>query len=123
MGGGEDRRRFDGKLVTPPDDDRWLTSPQARLAAHELRWESDAILIGAETVRILTTHNSPSACPVAKACIQPWRIPITRSAVNCRQTTLHLFSDAHREHTRLSQSAVLGEFLADLGNREISCTS
>ena len=42
---------LDGKIVTPPRDDRWLTSPEARRVAHELRWESDAILIGAETAR------------------------------------------------------------------------
>ena len=42
---------LDGRIVTPEGDDRWLTSSAARTVAHELRWESDAILVGAETAR------------------------------------------------------------------------
>jgi len=38
---------LDGRIVTPEADDRWLTSTAARTIAHELRGESDAILVGA----------------------------------------------------------------------------
>jgi diaminohydroxyphosphoribosylaminopyrimidine deaminase/5-amino-6-(5-phosphoribosylamino)uracil reductase len=69
---------LDGRIVTPAGDDRWLTSPEARAAAHELRWESDAILIGAETAR----QDDPRLTirlPGRRGKIQPWRVVVTRS--------------------------------------------
>jgi diaminohydroxyphosphoribosylaminopyrimidine deaminase/5-amino-6-(5-phosphoribosylamino)uracil reductase len=108
---------LDGKIVAPPDDDRWLTSPEARLAAHELRWESDAILIGAETAR---TDNPQLTVrlPGRKGKTQPWRIVMTRSGRLSK--TLHLFSDRHKDRTLVFRSQPLKNVLAELGRREIS---
>jgi diaminohydroxyphosphoribosylaminopyrimidine deaminase/5-amino-6-(5-phosphoribosylamino)uracil reductase len=108
---------LDGKIVTPPKDERWLTSPQARLAAHELRWEADAILIGAETAR----QDNPKLTvrlPGRKGKIQPWRVVMTRSGKLPK--TLHLFSDQHKDRTLVFRNQPLKEILADLGQREIS---
>ena len=108
---------LDGRITTPPGDDRWLTSPEARRAAHELRRESDAILIGAETAR----QDNPRLTvrlPGRKGKVQPWRIVMTRSGKLPK--SLHLFSDKHKDRTLVFLSQPLKKVLADLGKREIS---
>jgi diaminohydroxyphosphoribosylaminopyrimidine deaminase/5-amino-6-(5-phosphoribosylamino)uracil reductase len=108
---------LDGRITTPPGDDRWLTSPEARRAAHELRWESDAILIGAQTARA-DNPKLTVRLPGRKGKVQPWRIVMTRSGKLPKH--LHLFSDTHRYRTLIFRGQPLKKVLADLGAREIS---
>ncbi len=108
---------LDGRITTPPGDDRWLTSPAARVVAHELRWESDAILIGAETAR----QDNPKLTvrlPGRKGKLQPWRVVVTRSGKLPRE--LHLFSDKHRDRTLVFQNQPLEEIIATLGAWDVS---
>lgn len=42
---------LDGRLAAPDRTAKWITGPEARADAHRLRAESDAILVGAGTVR------------------------------------------------------------------------
>jgi diaminohydroxyphosphoribosylaminopyrimidine deaminase/5-amino-6-(5-phosphoribosylamino)uracil reductase len=108
---------LDGRIITPPRDDRWLTSPAARVAAHELRWDSDAILVGAETAR----QDNPQLTirlPGRKGKVQPWRVVVTRSGKLPRH--LHLLSDKHRDRTLVFRNQPLDEIVAALGALQIS---
>jgi len=112
---------LDGRITTPAGartrDDRWLTSPEARTKAHELRWESDAILVGAETAR----QDNPQLTvrlPGRKGKVQPWRVVVTRSGKLPRE--LHLFSDRHRDRTLFFRNQPLEQIVATLGAWEVS---
>jgi diaminohydroxyphosphoribosylaminopyrimidine deaminase/5-amino-6-(5-phosphoribosylamino)uracil reductase len=109
---------LDGKITTPPGDDRWLTSPEARRAAHELRWESDAILIGAETARRDNPHLTVRLPGKPRGKIQPLRVVLTRSGKLPR--ALHLFTDRHRERTQVFRSRPLADVIATLGAQNIT---
>jgi diaminohydroxyphosphoribosylaminopyrimidine deaminase/5-amino-6-(5-phosphoribosylamino)uracil reductase len=108
---------LDGRIIAPPSDNRWLTSASARKIAHELRWQSDAILIGAETARC-DNPRLTVRLPGKREKVQPWRVVITRSGNLSRK--LHLFSDRHRDRTLVFQKQSLTGILGALGELEIS---
>jgi diaminohydroxyphosphoribosylaminopyrimidine deaminase/5-amino-6-(5-phosphoribosylamino)uracil reductase len=108
---------LDGRITTPLGDDRWLTSPEARIAAHELRWESDAILVGAETVRA-DNPKLTVRLPGQRGKVQPWRVVLTRSGKVPRAA--HLFTDKHRDRTLVFRGQELADVFAALGALQVS---
>jgi diaminohydroxyphosphoribosylaminopyrimidine deaminase/5-amino-6-(5-phosphoribosylamino)uracil reductase len=59
---------LDGGTAAPDGTSRWITGPDARADVHQLRAESDAIVVGANTVRIddpaLTVRDADGRDPM-----------------------------------------------------------
>ncbi|WP_178087706.1 bifunctional diaminohydroxyphosphoribosylaminopyrimidine deaminase/5-amino-6-(5-phosphoribosylamino)uracil reductase RibD [Methylacidimicrobium cyclopophantes] len=107
---------LDGRIETRPGDSRWLSGPASRRMAHRLRWEADAILIGAETAR----RDDPKLSvrlPGRKEKIQPWRVVVSRSGRI--PASLGLLTDPLRERTLVFQNFPLPLLLAELGRRGV----
>jgi diaminohydroxyphosphoribosylaminopyrimidine deaminase/5-amino-6-(5-phosphoribosylamino)uracil reductase len=71
---------LDGKIAAWTGRSRWITGPAARRLGHRLRAQSDAVLVGAETVRrdnpALTSHGQgPDPLRVVLSC--SLRLPLT----------------------------------------------
>src|SRR5438093_7960403 len=79
---------LDGRLTRPKKESRWLTSATARRHAHRLRAQIDAILVGADTIRI---DNPRLTVRSASHRRQPTRVVITRSGKIPRGA--HVFTD------------------------------
>jgi len=78
---------LDGRTAAPDGSSKWITGPQARADAHRLRAESDAIVVGAGTVRAddpaLTVRDwtSPEGTPAAS---DPERIVLGTAVANAK---------------------------------------
>lgn len=75
---------LDGKIAAATGDSRWITGEDARAAAHRLRAEYDAVLVGRGTVEtddpLLTVRSGPqpaSGQPRAVVLDSEARIPLT----------------------------------------------
>lgn len=103
---------LDGRLTRPPGESRWITERSARRHAHQLRAQVDAILVGAETVRV---DNPRLTVRGVRGARQPWRVVLTRSGKLPRSA--HLFSDQLAGRTQTYQRESLAGVLENLGKR------
>ena len=94
---------LDGRMTRR--DGGWLSCRESVKVAHQLRLESDAILVGGNTVRTddpaLTIRTPKSSIPKAK--IQPWRIILTRDE-STLPATAQLLSDGEAQRTLVYES-------------------
>ena len=106
---------LDGRLTAPPSNGRWLTSPASRRHAHRLRAQVDAILVGAETVRIddpqLTVRG-------IKGARQPWRVVLSRSG--SLPAKARILKDRFADRTLVYREIDLENLLGELGAKEIT---
>lgn len=109
---------LDGKLTRPPGESQWLTGERARADAHKLRAQVDAILVGAETVRVDNPRLTVRNIRGVRNAKQPWRVVLTRSG-NLPANS-HLFTDEHEASTLVFKNKSLRAVLRELAKREVT---
>jgi diaminohydroxyphosphoribosylaminopyrimidine deaminase/5-amino-6-(5-phosphoribosylamino)uracil reductase len=106
---------LDGRLTRPPGESRWITDPAARRHAHRLRAHVDAILVGAETVRV---DNPQLIIRDVSRPRQPWRVVLTRTDNLPKRA--RLFSDRFAARTLIYKRKSLATVLRDLGKKSVT---
>ena len=104
---------LDGRIASFPGR-RWITSEAARADAMKLRASCDAILVGAETVRVDDPHLTIRG--VSK-CSQPWRVVWSRSGEIPPESKI--LTDEFRDRTLVFKGKSLLSVLRDLGRRGV----
>lgn len=97
---------LDGRTSAPDWSSRWITGPEARADVHRLRAESDAIVVGAGTVRrddpALTVRSEPARAS------RPLRVVLGHIPPGARvQPALELSGDPAAVLDRLGSKGVL----------------
>ena len=104
---------LDGRIASFPGR-RWITSEAARADAMKLRASCEAILVGAETVRIDDPHLTIRG--ISK-CRQPWRVVWSRSGEIPPESKI--LTDEFRDRTLVFKGKSLLSVLRDLGRRGV----
>ncbi len=108
---------LDGSITLPPGEGQWLTSEASRADAMRLRSQCDAIMAGAETIRVddpaLTTRG-PAISPEKE---QPWRVILTNSGNLPPEA--QVFTDAWAARTLVRQNQPMETVLRELA--EMGC--
>ena len=94
---------IDGRTAAPDGTSQWITGEEARADAHRLRAESDAVLVGAGTVRA----DDPSLTVRHVAGRDPLRVVLGRAPAGARV------------HPCLELDGDLGDVLDELGRRDV----
>ncbi len=96
---------LDGRIAAPDGSSRWITGSEARADAHRLRATSDAVLVGAGTVRADDPELTVRTGPVPEH--QPLRV------------VLGQVPSGARVHPALEMSGDPGQVLDELGARGV----
>lgn len=102
---------LDGRLAAPDATSRWITGPEARSDVHRLRAESDAVLVGAGTVRA----DDPALT------VRDWQPPtgVTPRPSQPRRVVLGTAPPDARVHPALEMEGPLEQVLCELGERGV----
>lgn len=82
---------LDGRIATPSGESRWITGPRARAEVHLMRAQSDAVLVGAGTVRSDNPRLDVRELGITDA--DPIRVAVTGGLNLARDS--HLAETAH----------------------------
>ncbi|HJU93148.1 MAG TPA: bifunctional diaminohydroxyphosphoribosylaminopyrimidine deaminase/5-amino-6-(5-phosphoribosylamino)uracil reductase RibD [Pyrinomonadaceae bacterium] len=104
---------LDGKIATRTRDSHWISGPESRARAHELRHQYDAILIGAGTAMtddpLLTDRSGlPRRRPLVRVILADALSPNSQLATTASEAPVILFGESD-----------LRVVLKELGNRSI----
>jgi diaminohydroxyphosphoribosylaminopyrimidine deaminase/5-amino-6-(5-phosphoribosylamino)uracil reductase len=92
---------LDGKIATSTGESKWITGEESRKQVHQLRCESDIILVGVDTViaddpeltvRLVSADRQPARAVLDSKC----RIPITSKLVQSAKDTPTLVFTSRR---------------------------
>lgn len=108
---------LDGRITRPPGEPAWITSESARAHARRLRMRSDAIVIGAETLRKDNPRLTLREADVGAGKEQPWRVVLTRSGNLPPEA--HLFTDEFKERSVVLRGMSFPDMLKELGRQGI----
>ena len=103
---------LDGHIAAPDGTSQWITGDEARSDVHRLRAESDAIIVGAGTVRVddpsLTVRDfTPPTHDGSEPQLDPWRIVLGEAPSDAAAAPIE------------SWTGDLGELLDELGGRNL----
>lgn len=98
----------DGRTAAPDGSSRWITSAEARSDGHRLRAESDAICVGAGTIR----KDNPSLT------VRDWKPPIapTQRGIDPLRVVLGTAPAGAKVHPCREMSGDLEKILDELGS-------
>lgn len=111
---------LDGRITRPPGEGQWLTSAESREYVQSLRYHSDAIITGGNTLRIDNpglTLRSQSLAQQFPNKEQPWRMVITRETKSELPVDSQLFSDIHADRTLVQENGDLVAALSTLADK------